>query len=137
MNRKLFMRSSRKSIHYHTALKFSTLVPPASGFSPTMPRLAEPSVEINTLIAIELETDDFPKFRLACKELNSKSFSQFLSGYFKTRYHMLDRDRLNNVLEVSGHSVFRPSVQVLEIGVDHLTNDSPLYPPGAWDHLSP
>ncbi|KAM3079133.1 hypothetical protein ACMFMF_004061 [Clarireedia jacksonii] len=47
---------------------------------------------------------------------------------------MLDRYSLNNLLEVSGHPVFGPSLHTLVICVDHLTEDPPRYHPGTWDN---
>ncbi|KAH8595094.1 hypothetical protein B0O99DRAFT_512714 [Bisporella sp. PMI_857] len=98
-----------------------------------MPTLADLPGEVVTLLAIELETEDFLNLRLTCKDLNSKSFSQFLGCYFKIRYHMLDRQSLHNLLEVSAHPVFGPALHTLEICVDHLTEDPPSYHPGTWD----
>ena len=95
--------------------------------------LADLPVEVVTLLAIDLETDDFFNLRLTCKDLNSKSFSQFLGCYFKIRYHMLDRHSLHNLLEISAHPIFGPALQTLEICVDHLTEDPPSYHPGTWD----
>ncbi len=95
--------------------------------------LADLPAEIVTLLAIELETDDFLNLRLTCKDLNSKSFSQFLSCYFKIRYHMLNRYSLYNLLEISFHPIFGPALQTLEICVDHLTEEPPSYHPGTWD----
>jgi hypothetical protein len=97
-----------------------------------MPTLADLPGEVITLLAIELETEDFLNLRLTCKDLNSKSFSQFLGCYFKIRYYMLDRQSLHNLLEVSAHPVFGPSLHTLEICVDHLTEDPPFYHPGTW-----
>lgn len=91
-----------------------------------MPTLADLPGEVTTLLAIELETEDFLHLRLTCKDLNSKSFSQFLSCYFKIRYHMLDRQSLHNLLEVFAHPVFGPALHTLEICVDNLTEDLPL-----------
>ena len=98
-----------------------------------MPLLADLPSEVITLLAIQLETDDFCNLRLTCQDLNSKSFSQFLGCYFKIRYHMLNRQSLHNLLEVSTHSVFGPALHTLEICVDHLSADPPSYHPSAWD----
>lgn len=97
-----------------------------------MPALTDLPGEVITLLVIELETEDFLNLRLTCKDLNSKSFPQFLGCYFKIRYHMLDRHSLHNLLEVSAHPVFGPSLHTLEICVDHLTEDPPFYHPGTW-----
>jgi len=109
----------------------------AEVFAFSLPALWLSTHHAKTRRTIELETDDFLNFRLACKELNSKSFSQFLGRYFKVRYHVLDRYSLNNLVEVSGHPVFGPSLHTLEIGVDHLTENPPLYHPGTWDDPGP
>ncbi|KAF4626435.1 hypothetical protein G7Y89_g11729 [Cudoniella acicularis] len=97
-----------------------------------MRTLADLPSEVITLVAIELETEDFLNLRHTCRDLNSKSFSQFLGCYFKVRYHMLNRHSLQNLLEVSAHPVFGPSLHTLEICVDHLTEDPPDYEPGTW-----
>lgn len=98
-----------------------------------MPTLADLPGEVITLLAIELEIEDFLNLRLTCKDLNSKPFSQFLGCYFKIRYHMLERQSLHNLLEVSAHPVFGPALHTLEICVDHLTEDPPSFHPGTWD----
>jgi len=98
----------------------------------SMPTLAGLPEEVITLLAIELETEDFLSLRLTCRDLNSKSFFQFIGCYFKVRYHMLDRRSLHNLLEVSAHPVFGPSLHTLEICIDHLIEDPPSYQPGTW-----
>lgn len=97
-----------------------------------MRTLADLPSEVITLLAIELETEDFLNLRRTCRDLNSKSFCQFLGSYFKTRYHMINRHSLQNLLEVSAHPVFGPSLHTLEICIDHLTEDPPDYEPGTW-----
>lgn len=99
-----------------------------------MPTLTRLPVEITTLIATELETKEFFSFRLTSKELCSKTFNHFLSRHFSTRYHMLNRPSLRNLLEVSAHPVLGPRLDILEICVDHLTEDIPSYHPGTWDN---
>lgn len=90
--------------------------------------------EVITLLVIELGTEGFLNLRLTCKYMHSKSFSQFLACYFKIRYHMLDRQSLLNLLEVSAHLVFGLALHTLEICVDHLTEDPPSYHPGTWNN---
>ncbi|KAH8656034.1 hypothetical protein BGZ60DRAFT_147046 [Tricladium varicosporioides] len=46
---------------------------------------------------------------------------------------MLDRCSLKNLVEISGHPVFGPSLHTLERCVDHLTEGPPFYHLGTWD----
>jgi hypothetical protein len=98
-----------------------------------IPLLADLPGEVITLLAIQLETDDILNLRLTCKDLNSKSFSQFLGCYFKIRYYILDRQSLYNLLKVSAYLVFGPALYTLEICIDYLTKDPPSYHPRTWD----
>jgi hypothetical protein len=75
--------------------------------------------------ALHPDSDDFFNFRLVCKELNSKSFSTFVRYYFSTRYHMLSRSSLGNLIEISSHPIFGPALRKLVIGLDHLTVNPP------------
>jgi hypothetical protein len=88
--------------------------------------------ELITLIATELDSQDFFNFRRICREINTKSFSHLLHHYFQTRYVMLDRCSLENLLQISSHTIFGPSLHTLEICVDHLTDEPPLFNPGTW-----
>jgi hypothetical protein len=99
-----------------------------------MPALVDFPAELIGLVAAEFDTEDFFNFRLVCRELNSKSFSHFLDSYFRTRYHMLDRYSLENLLQVSSHPVFGPSLRTLVICVDHLTDEPPLFHPSTRDN---
>ena len=57
-----------------------------------MPMLADLLIEVVTLLAIELEREDFLNFRLTCQELNSKSFSCNLPGQPTTHTHLLEKN---------------------------------------------
>lgn len=97
-----------------------------------MPTLIDLPGEVITMLACELETEAFLNFRMTCKDLNSKSFGQYINAYFKIRYHMLDRHSLRNLLEISAHTVFGPALHTLEICIDHLTEEMPVVEPGTW-----
>ena len=72
-------------------------------------------------------------FRLVSREINYKSFSYFLDCYFHSRHHMLDWYSLENLLQISSHPVFGPSLRILEICVDHLTDEPPYFKPCRLD----
>lgn len=99
-----------------------------------MPTFINLPVELIDFVAAELDTEDFLNLRLVCREINYKSSTHFLECYFHTRYHMLSRDSLENLIEVSNHTVFGPSVRTLEICTDHLTIEPPAIDPGDWAH---
>ncbi len=44
----------------------------------------------------------------------------FVGRYFETRYVMLSRPSLENLVEISRHRVFSPALKTLEICIDHL-----------------
>lgn len=98
-----------------------------------MATLASLPGETTTLLAIELETDSFFNLRLTNRDLCRKTFRHFLARYFTTRYQMLSRHSLRNLLQISTHPAFASSVRNLEICVDHLTSDIPANHPGTWD----
>ncbi|KAH8810977.1 hypothetical protein F5884DRAFT_670696 [Xylogone sp. PMI_703] len=82
--------------------------------------------ELIEMVANELDTIDFLNFRLVCKEFWSKSFALFLECYFRTRYHTLSRQSLENLVQISRHPILGPSLHILEIGIDHWTDEPPL-----------
>jgi len=76
-------------------------------------------IELIRLICIEMESQDLFNFRLLSREMNRVSFPYFLDRYFRTRYHMLSRISLENLLQVSSHPIFGPSLRSLEVCIDH------------------
>ncbi|RYP80012.1 hypothetical protein DL770_006414 [Monosporascus sp. CRB-9-2] len=46
---------------------------------------------------------------------------EFVRRYFETRYVMLSRSSLENLVKISQHQIFSPALKTLEICIDHLT----------------
>lgn len=89
--------------------------------------------EIIGLVAAELDPGNLFNFRWVCRKINYKSSFYFAERFFHTRYHMLSRYSLENLVQVSNHPVFGPSVRALVICTDHLTTEPPAFEPGTWD----
>ena len=85
-----------------------------------MPTLLGLPTEVFVSIADDLNSDDFFDFRQVSREINSRTIALFAQRYFKTRYVMLERNSLENLIDVSHHSVFGPALESLEIGIHHL-----------------
>lgn len=98
-----------------------------------MPALVGFPAELIAMIATELDSQEFFNFRLVSREINYKSFSYFLDCYFHSRHHMLDRYSLENLLQISGHPVFGSLLRILEVCIDHLTDEPPYFKPCRLD----
>ncbi|KFZ01485.1 hypothetical protein V500_00751 [Pseudogymnoascus sp. VKM F-4518 (FW-2643)] len=93
---------------------------------PCLPR------ETIELVAASLDASDFGSFRLLCRVVNFITLPSFQKRYFNTRYHMLQRNSLINLVDISKDPVFGPAIHTVEICIDHLV----AYPPGPWDHFN-
>ncbi|KAI0804893.1 hypothetical protein GGR55DRAFT_657638 [Xylaria sp. FL0064] len=76
--------------------------------------------EVLAIIWDELDAQGFSALRLTSKYANSATLSAFTRQYFKTRYIMLSRLSLENLVEIARHPVFGPAVRTLEICTDHF-----------------
>lgn len=92
------------------------------------------AMDLITMIASELDNDDFFNFWLVCRDLNHKSFYLFLKRYFHMRYYMLSWYSLENLLQVSCHVVFGYSLRILVICTDHLTDELLLFERSTWEY---
>ncbi|KAI8625653.1 hypothetical protein F5Y19DRAFT_262266 [Xylariaceae sp. FL1651] len=76
--------------------------------------------EVLAIILDGLDAQGFSALRLTSKYANSATLVAFARQYFKTRYVMLSRLSLENLVEISRHPVFGPAVRTLEICTDHF-----------------
>ena len=75
------------------------------------------------MIVKELDARDFFNLRLASKYLNQISFPLFLKRYFRTRVHMIERQRLENLRLISEDKILGPAVRQLCINPAFLTEE--------------
>jgi hypothetical protein len=87
------------------------------------------SPEIIALITDQLEFDGLSNFRLATRYLTSCSGPIFIKRYFHQRIHLLSRDSLMTLLEISRNPYFGPCIQELHISIDHLVPEQSLSDP--------
>jgi hypothetical protein len=76
--------------------------------------------EALAIILDGLDAQGFSALRLTSKHANSATLVAFTRQYFKTRYVMLSRLSLENLVEIARHPVFGPAVRTLEICTDHF-----------------
>lgn len=74
-----------------------------------------------------LSDEDFIHFRRTCHAIKSMTDPLFIERYFHTRYVMMERRSLKNLVSISQHPIFGPSVRALEVCVDHLTELDEIY----------
>lgn len=99
------------------------------------------SPEIIAIIAQYIESKDFFNLRLSSLYLRDSTFALFLKLYFRTRTHMLSRHSLMNLLDISHHPIFGPSIRSVVITTNHLTpdglSDEPYLPGRTERNVSP
>ncbi|KAF4488887.1 hypothetical protein CGGC5_v004739 [Colletotrichum fructicola Nara gc5] len=83
-------------------------------------RLTNLPAETVGCISEYLESLDLLSLRSACRALADKTSGPFQDRFFRTRYIMLERQSLQNLVEISRHPVLRYAVQVVELTTDHL-----------------
>lgn len=88
-----------------------------------MPSLLQLPFEVLSLAVGELDTQSLLNLRLASKHANSIALPTFVKRYFETRYVMLNRLSLENLIEISRHQTFSTAVKAVEICLDHLTDE--------------
>lgn len=77
----------------------------------------------NELLAIifgGLDAQGFSALRLTSKYAKLATLPAFISRYFQTRYIMLSRLSLENLVEIARHPDFGPAVKTLELCTDHF-----------------
>lgn len=77
----------------------------------------------NELLAIifgGLDAQGFSALRLTSKYAKLATLPAFISRYFQTRYIMLSRLSLENLVEIARHPDFGPAVRTLELCTDHF-----------------
>ncbi|KAK0707010.1 hypothetical protein B0T26DRAFT_728839 [Lasiosphaeria miniovina] len=85
-----------------------------------MPTLLQLPNDVLSLIAWEIHLRSLLNFRLASKHLNAVALPAICKRRFETRYVMLQQHSLENLLEISRHTVFGPALKTLTICIDHL-----------------
>lgn len=88
-----------------------------------MPSLFQLPFEVLSLAVGELDTQGLLNLRLASKHANSIALPTFVKRHFETRYVMLNRLSLENLIEISRHQAFSTAVKAVEICLDHLTDE--------------
>ncbi|KAH9225240.1 hypothetical protein K456DRAFT_44057 [Colletotrichum gloeosporioides 23] len=83
-------------------------------------RLTALPAETVGCILQHLGSSDLLSLRSACRALADKTSGPFQDRFFRTRHVMLERQSLQNLVQISRHSVLRYAVQVVELTTDHL-----------------
>ncbi|KAK4238942.1 hypothetical protein C8A03DRAFT_14647 [Achaetomium macrosporum] len=106
-------------------LSRSTIQPPTihcpqSLHSYTMVGLLQLPNEVLAIIFGGLDAQGFSALRLTSKYAKLATLPGFISRYFRTRYIMLSRLSLENLVEIARHPDFGPAVRTLELCTDHF-----------------
>ncbi|KAK4653543.1 hypothetical protein QC762_0084700 [Podospora pseudocomata] len=76
--------------------------------------------ELLDIIFGGLDAQSFSALRLTSKYIKLATLPAFISRYFQTRYIMLSRLSLENLMEIARHPDFGPAVKTLELCTDHF-----------------
>lgn len=100
------------------------------------------SPELIAIVAEYLGCQDLLNFRLSVRYLRDCSLTLFTNRFFRERVHLLSRNSLLALLEISRHSFFGLSMQTVVISPDHVIpdqlRDSPRsLPYWYWGYHSP
>ncbi|KAJ0114811.1 f-box domain containing protein [Diaporthe amygdali] len=71
-------------------------------------------------VATSLPTQDFNSLRLACKELEAKTFPYWANCFFKKRQFMIDQFSLQTLVDISQHDALSKVISHLIIGLDEF-----------------
>ncbi|KZL84852.1 hypothetical protein CI238_12616 [Colletotrichum incanum] len=83
-------------------------------------RLVGLPTEIVALLATNLPSQDLQNLRQTCKPMAEKTAMAFHDRFFATRYVMLERHSLLNLVTISHHPTLSKAVRTVELCVDHL-----------------
>ncbi|KFA70862.1 hypothetical protein S40288_11632 [Stachybotrys chartarum IBT 40288] len=78
--------------------------------------------EVLAIIFAGLDAEAFSALRLTCKHARSATLLAFTNRYFKTRYMMLSRLSLENLVKIGRHPTFGPAVTRVEVCTDHFVS---------------
>jgi len=93
-----------------------------------MPSLLDLPSETVDHIARFLPKEALLETRLACKDLNAKTFNFFSRTHFSTRHHVLSRFGLQALVDISAHETLGPCVKkVILSWADIDEEDAPEY----------
>jgi hypothetical protein len=88
--------------------------------SDTMVGLLQLPNEVLAFIFDGLDAQGFSALRLTSKYAKLATLPAFIRRYFQTRYIMLSRLSLDNLMEIARHPDFGPAVRTLEVCTDHF-----------------
>jgi hypothetical protein len=83
------------------------------------------SLELISMIADCLRTDDLFNFRLCSQYFKNSSLQLFTNHFFRERVHLLTQHSLLALLDILRHQLFSASIHTVVISPDHLTPNSP------------
>jgi hypothetical protein len=104
----------------YNLLQYITLKHTFKIISDTMVGLLQLPNEVLAFIYDGLDAQGFSALRLTSKYAKLATLPAFISRYFRTRYIMLSRLSLENLLEIARHPDFGPAVRTLELCADHF-----------------
>ncbi|KAH7308414.1 hypothetical protein B0I35DRAFT_441885 [Stachybotrys elegans] len=76
--------------------------------------------EVLAIIFAGLDANAFFALRLTCRHAQSATLLAFTNRYFQTRYMMLSRLSLENLVMIGRHPTFGPAVTRVEVCTDHF-----------------
>ncbi|GKT54378.1 F-box domain-containing protein [Colletotrichum tofieldiae] len=86
----------------------------------SLPCLISLPAKVLDSISRALPSEDLFALRQTCRCVAEKTSWTFHRRFFHTRYVMLEKQSLLNLIAISRHSVLRQAVQAVELCVDHL-----------------
>jgi hypothetical protein len=86
----------------------------------TQTSLVNLPVELVNNVTTNLDSLDLLNLRQTCQAIAAKTAKAFRNRFFNTRYVMLGRRSLSNLVEISHHPVLSQAVRIVELCVNHL-----------------
>ncbi|KAL3290631.1 F-box domain-containing protein [Colletotrichum asianum] len=76
--------------------------------------------ELVNKISEDLSSDDLLALRLACRRMRDMTSASFQARFFCTRFVMLEKESLSNLVTISHDPTLSRAVQAVELCIDHL-----------------
>lgn len=84
-------------------------------------------VELIIIISDYIGDDDFLRFRCTCRAIRVTTEPLFVQYFFHTRYVMIERRSLANLVSILCYPIFGRLVRALEVCMDYLTGLDEIY----------
>ncbi|KAH0425490.1 hypothetical protein CcaCcLH18_10949 [Colletotrichum camelliae] len=76
--------------------------------------------ELANEISRDLSSDDLLALRLTCRRMRDMASASFQARFFRTRFVMLEKESLSNLVAISHDPTLGEAVQSVELCIDHL-----------------